>query len=329
MYRIKLMILWGLLFSIWLCKSLFANSGTETEINGRAEVSSCAKAVFMQPTENLQPSTLVETSTETTSSCAAEINIALPYDAESYAVGVVAAEMPVYFPEEALKAQAVAARTYACRKYLQSKNADFYSIGQAYLTVDELKARWGTDFDKNYDKICKAVAATADEILIYNNEPILAVFCSASGGKTESSANVWGEDMPYLRSADSSYDAQAPVYRQEKRFSVQEVSSALGEDANSGINITKRSEAGYVLTLKAGKKNFSGDDIRRILGLRSSDFDVKREGDEIVFTSYGYGHGVGMSQYGACYMAENGSSYTDILYHYYSGAELGRIKTNK
>ncbi|MBQ9518853.1 MAG: SpoIID/LytB domain-containing protein, partial [Firmicutes bacterium] len=278
MYRIKLMILWGLLFSIWLCKSLFAGSYTETREN--TENSVCARAVFAEYTTEVPKTVKTETETETTTDAAPVLSIALPYDAESYAAGVVAAEMPVYFPAEALKAQAVAARTYACREYIKNNNTDFAAMGQAYLSKDKLKARWGADFERNYAKILSAVNETAGEILIYNNEPILAAFCSASGGMTESSANVWGGGLPYLQSVKSPYDIQAPVYMQEKRVPDSELIAVLG---TADIKIAKRSEAGYVISLKAGGKNFSGDDIRRMFGLNSTDFEVKHENGETVF----------------------------------------------
>ncbi|MBQ6555841.1 MAG: stage II sporulation protein D [Firmicutes bacterium] len=324
MYRIKLMILWGLLFSIWLCKSLFLSSYAEESRTV------CAEAFFTEYTfftETEQTST--EIPAEMTSYEALETpvsGISLPYDAESYAAGVVAAEMPVYFPAEALKAQAVAARTYACREYIQCGNTDFHAMGQAYLSKDELKARWGADFEKNYAKILSAVNETAGEILIYDSEPILAAFCSASGGKTESSADAWGGELPYLQSVESPYDINAPVYLQEKRISDTSLAAVLGISTAEDIKVTKRSAAGYVQNLEAGGKQFSGDEIRRLLKLNSNDFEVRRENGETVFTVYGYGHGVGMSQYGAMYMAENGSSYRDILYHYYTGAEIGKIK---
>lgn len=313
MARIRLMTVWGLLISVWVCKSLFAGDAVSTAAVGETAVSlsetAAAETVSEQPTE------------ETTA--AAYTGKSVPREIEDYVIGVVAAEMPVYFPSEALKAQAVAARTYACREYFADENTDLRSLGQAYLSAAELRGLWGADFDKNYAKIKQAVEDTRGELILYDNEPILAAFCSASGGMTENSENVWGSPLPYLRSVDSREDSRAPVYMQTISIGRDRLAALLGVRDVSDIRVTKRSPAGYALEVSAGGRVFEGSGVRQLLGLRSADMDISVQNDSVAFTSYGYGHGVGMSQYGACYMAEDGYGYRDILLHYYTDVYIG------
>ncbi len=255
---------------------------------------------------------------------------------EDYIKGVVAAEMPALFSEEALKAQAVAARTYACKKINTSNGKidpkEPYNIGQAYMTMDELKQKWGDKFNEYYAKISNAVDSTKGEILVYKDEPIEAVFHSTSAGITESSENVWSVGLPYLVSVDSKQDTEAPDYISEKTISTKEIIAKLQSKYNDLVltseklakqmQIIERTKAGYVKNIQIGNHIFSGKEIRELFGLRSSDFSITQNGDNITFTTKGYGHGAGMSQYGANFMAEEGSTYEDILKHYYVGVEI-------
>lgn len=256
---------------------------------------------------------------------------------EEYIKGVVGAEMPALFPEEALKAQAVAARTYAVRKMEESKaagNTDEvpYEIGQAYMTKEELKERWGTKFNEYYKKVSDAVDATKDEIMVYENEPILAVFHSTSAGQTENAENVWQEEIPYLKSVDSIQDEKAPDFQTETSIPAKTVMAKLQAkvpdliltqaDLLSQMQIAERTEAGYIKKIQVGNKMLSGREVREALGLKSSDFTMRKEKENIVFITKGYGHGAGMSQYGASFMAQEGSSYEDILNHYYTGVTI-------
>lgn len=247
---------------------------------------------------------------------------------DDYIKGVVAAEMPVSFPLEALKAQAVASRTYAIRAIENAdKDLEPADIGQAYVDVDGMKNKWGDNFDTYYDKVCEAVDGTNDEIMVYGGEPILAVFHSTSSGETETAGNVWDYDLPYLVSTDSSGDEYAPNYEVSTNFTPEQIIekikakySDFSADASNlfdTIAINKRSEAGYILDITVGNKSFTGKEIREALGLRSADFTVAKSGDTIVITTKGFGHGAGMSQYGAKYMADNGCDYKMILNHYY------------
>jgi len=255
---------------------------------------------------------------------------------EKYIIGVVAAEMPALYNPEALKAQAVASRTYAINFMERVQTSDYSQIGQAYINEIEMREKWGENFDKYYSKIADAVLSTQGEIIIYDGEPIVAVFHAFSGGRTENSADVWKEDLPYLKSVTSEFDATAAGFEQEVRFSGNEFITLLREvfpdlvfdkgDIMDQIKIGEYTEGGYVKTITIGNKIMSGTTLRSILLLRSANFRVYRDMDEIVFVVKGYGHGAGMSQVGADYLGEEGYTYKRILKHYYSGIEFGRIK---
>ncbi len=245
---------------------------------------------------------------------------------EEYVVGVVAAEMPALFPTEALKAQAVAARTYQVRKMQENHSTHvLYDVGQAYADTDAQKKKWGADYEKYAAIVRDAVAQTAGEIMVYDGEPILAAFHAQSCGKTEDSEHVWTQALPYLRSVESSGDATAPDHTALVTYSDTEVWEKLSAYGNLGFPADKltfshiiRSDAGYVLRVTVGKKTFSGQEIRSALGLRSTDFTVTKHGNTFTFTTKGYGHGAGMSQYGAKAFADAGYDYHQILSHYYT-----------
>lgn len=239
---------------------------------------------------------------------------------EAYVEGVVAAEMPVSFPEEALKAQAVAARTYQLRQQQAAGTEEvLYDVGQAYLSQEEQKERWGENYAVYAAKIHRAVQETAGEIMVYDGEPILAAFHAQSAGRTEAAENVWAEALPYLRSVDSSSDADAPQYETEVVFSEKELKKRLG---TADLQILSRTAAGYVSEVQAGEKVLTGREVREALGLRSSSFTIKRTAEGILFTTHGYGHGAGMSQYGAAALAKEGKNYHEILRHYYTDVKF-------
>lgn len=250
----------------------------------------------------------------------------LDSELEEYVAGVVAAEMPAAFPEEALKAQAVAARTYQVRQMQAAgSHAVLYDVGQAYITLEEQKEKWGENYTFYAGKIRSAVRATAGEIMVYDGEPILAAFHAQSGGKTEDAENVWNEAVPYLKSVDSKEDKNAPDNKTTVRFSKEEISGKLGRAAEE-ISILSRTAAGYVDEVQLGDKIFTGREIREALGLRSANFTVEKEGENYIFTVFGYGHGAGMSQYGASFLAEKGMDYHEILQHYYTGIGFEKIE---
>lgn len=238
---------------------------------------------------------------------------------EEYVAGVVAAEMPAAFPEEALKAQAVAARTYQIRQMRAAgSDAVLYQVGQAYLSEAEQKARWGEDYARYAGKIRRAVRATAGEIMVYEGAPILAAFHAQSGGRTEDAENVWNGSVPYLKSVDSHEDKQAPNYETTVTISAQKLASCLGTPKQAEVSVKSRTAAGYVKEVAVGERIFSGREVRERLGLRSANFTIAKKADSYLFTVYGYGHGAGMSQYGAAFLAEQGQSYREILQHYYT-----------
>ena len=257
---------------------------------------------------------------------------------EEYIIGVVAAEMPALFNMEALRAQAVAARTYAINQ-MAANNTDIEGMifggSQAYNTIEEMKRKWGNNFDEYYEKIEIAVLSTATEIIVYNDEPILAVFHAISRGKTETSDNIWSQSLPYLKSVESEMDVNALEYIHDVKIPVKTVAALLQEadstlklyDGNlkEQMQVVSKTEAGYIDTIQVGNVTFSGRQIREILELRSTDFTVKQEGTDMIFTTSGYGHGAGMSQYGANFMAEDGKTYKEILEHYYFDIQFRKI----
>ncbi|GKX28508.1 stage II sporulation protein D [Vallitalea longa] len=251
-----------------------------------------------------------------------------------YLIGVVAAEMPVSFYDEALKAQAVAARTFALKKLEKDSKHIFNNNEQAYITKEKMEESWGSDnFPKNYNKIRSAVVDTNNEVVVYQEDLIEAVFHSTSAGMTQSAKDVWGEEIPYLISVSSSDDVNSPEYSHTQTFTQQEFVSLLNEhiedfqtytnDVFNEIQIISRTSEGYISQIQIGNKILEGEEVRSYLGLESSNFNVDSVDGNIEVSCKGYGHGVGMSQYGANDLAKNGYSYKDILKHYYSNTEIG------
>lgn len=253
------------------------------------------------------------------------------YGLEEYLIGVVAAEMPALYEEEALKAQAVAARTYILNKKKKEipehKGADICSSPahcKAYQKTDALKEKWGDSFDKNLEKIKRAVKETENLIITYDGTPIEAYFFALSNGKTDSSEDIWGGNLPYLKSVDSSFDKEAENFSETKSFTLQDFNSRLDfeENAPLTLSVLEKTKGGRIKTIKINGKIFSGGEIRNIFALSSADFDIKKKGGEIAITTKGRGHGVGMSQFGANSLAKSGKSFSEILLHYYKGCEI-------
>ncbi|EOV9526551.1 stage II sporulation protein D [Bacillus cytotoxicus] len=249
---------------------------------------------------------------------------------EEYVKGVVASEMNASFELEALKAQALAARTFIVQRMLsgaKKQNADVTDTvnDQVYKSKEELKKIWGKDYEKNLKKVEEAVSKTAGQVLTYEGSPITASFFSTSNGRTENAADYWGNDYPYLKSVDSPWDQASPKFTSEQTFTVADFQKRLGvkilENGKVG-NIQERTEGKRVKGVEFQGKVLTGKEVRTKLGLRSSDFTWKQQGNHIVVTTKGYGHGVGMSQYGANGMAKEGKEYTEIVAHYYKGIEI-------
>ena len=257
-----------------------------------------------------------------------------------YLKEVVSAEMPADFEIEALKAQAVAARSYLESRQNayrvsgappEHKGADICTDSthcKAWIPEAKRRELWGKDADKNWDKISKAVEETQGETITYNDEVISAVFHSTSSGKTENSKDVWGGDKPYLVSVDSPGDLESPKYASQNEFTLTDFKRIATEniedvDFNKGIvSDIKRSDAGGITEVTVGGVKIHGTKLRSIYGLRSTNCEINVTGDKVTFDVKGYGHGVGMSQYGANYMAKEGKSYKEILTTYYQGTEV-------
>ena len=258
-----------------------------------------------------------------------------------YLWGVVAAEMPASFQEEALKAQACAARTYTA--LLQGRSAGKHpeadicgdsTCCQAYIQRSAAEARWGLDAREYGEKIDRAVAGTDGLGILYDGKPIQALFFSSAAGRTVDAVEVWGNPVAYLKSVDSPEGEEVPNYRTQVVLGAEEVKSLtlnaypgadLSGDPAGWFGEASRNEGGGVISVPLGGVTLTGGQVRSLFSLRSACFTVAWDGSQFTFDVTGYGHGVGMSQYGANAMAKNGSSFQDILTWYYTGAEVGEL----
>lgn len=252
---------------------------------------------------------------------------------ENYVMGVLSGEMPTTFPMEALKAQAVAARTYVLRKIEYAKNQEYDVVdtvaNQVYYSNDELKERWKTEYNEKMNLIQKAVLETKGEYLTYQGQIVNAFFFSTSTGYTENCEEVFQENLPYLRSVKSDWEKDiSPVFEDSKTFTIQEFYEKLNLDSNSNfsIQVTKTTSTGRVKEIQINGKLFLASDVTKALGLRSSFFEITKNDNQIIVHTKGFGHGVGMSQYGAYGMAKNGSNYQEILKYYYQGVDIKKIE---
>lgn len=250
---------------------------------------------------------------------------------EEYVYGVVSSEMPASFDNNALKAQAVASRTYVIYEMENNKDKDFdvYDSvnSQVYRSCEELKDYWADKYLEYSNKVKKAVLETRGEYLVYEDKAIAALFFSESTGYTENSEEVFSEKLPYLRSVESKWDLDSPNYNSEKKFIKKDFYNMLGISYSDTLNISdiEKTSSGRIKSLKINNTIFSGRDIREKLELRSTFFTFYEDNDNILVKTKGYGHGVGMSQYGANGMAQSGYNYQDILKYYYTGVEIKKI----
>ena len=264
-------------------------------------------------------------------------------DMRSYLLGVVRAEMPASFEEEALKAQAVAARTYVLHKiagggsanHPEADTCDDITCCQAYKSEADAAADWGDQAAEYEAKIRRAVEETDGECVLYEGAPVLAVFHSSSAGTTQDAASVWSAGLPYLTAVETPEgDDTVPGYRSTVRFPAadlrERLQSALpdarldGRASNWFTNIRQQPN-GTVTSLSVGGVEVGGNQLRTILDLRSACFTISFEEEDVVFSVTGYGHGVGMSQYGANVLAAGGMGYREILEWYYTGAQVGLL----
>ncbi|MCD8509307.1 MAG: stage II sporulation protein D [Bacillus sp. (in: Bacteria)] len=251
---------------------------------------------------------------------------------EEYIAGVVAREMDAAYEMEALKAQALTARTYIINLLLSGGDlgipggADVEDTVdyQVYSNEEEMRERWGSDFDWKMARVRQAVYATEAQVITFNGEPITASFFSTSNGYTENSEEYWLNEFAYLRSVESPWDLESPRYAGEASFSVERFEHLLEVSlANGSVgNVLSRTTGGRVAKVEIGGKEFTGREVRSILGLDSSDFTIERIGDVVHIETRGWGHGVGMSQFGAHGMAQEGYTYEEIIKHYYQGVEI-------
>jgi len=252
---------------------------------------------------------------------------------EDYIFGVVAAEMPALYHEEALKAQAVAAYTYACRKRANSGDRDYdittdHTVDQSYNDEQTAREKWGSKADEYIEKIRNAVKETEGYVITYNDNLITAVYHAVSAGKTEDCKNVWGSDVAYLKSVNSEGDKLSANYISQANFTPEEIKEKFSDiteftdDTKKWFSDPVRTKSGTVTEITLCSKTLSGDDIRAALNLRSANFETEFKNGEFIFTVYGYGHGVGMSQNGANFLAEQGFNFKEILTHYYTDCEI-------
>lgn len=262
-----------------------------------------------------------------------------------YICGAVACEMPAIYHEEALKAQAIACYTYAVKarnEQLKNPNPELNgayissdsSVHQGYKTKEELQEKWGDKYDTYYSKIQSAVKAVNKKVITYDDELITPAFHAISSGKTEDACIIWGGEVPYLVSVNSAGDRLSPDYSSTLVLSCEQFSSlvanldgvTLSQDPASWVTQTTVSDAGTVTSITIGDKTFDGATVRKAFSLRSNCFNIEYKNNSFVFSVVGYGHGVGLSQYGADYMSRQGSKYDEILYHYYSGTKIKNLK---
>ena len=261
---------------------------------------------------------------------------------KDYVRGAICAEMSPEFHPEALKAQGVAALTYALYNQKMHRGKDIPALHGADFAADPLnwkgfvtkeiaKDRYGEKFDIYWSKICNAADEASQKIIIYDDAPILAAYHSTSSGITEAAENVWNHSLPYLTPVSSRGDLLAPGYETELTLSVQQFKEialnsisnlTLGSEPNDWIEVLDRSEGGYVTSVRVGNQIIHGKKFRSILQLRSSNFTITCDGKNFYLTVCGYGHGVGLSQYGADFMAMQGSSSDEILCYYFTGAKI-------
>lgn len=255
--------------------------------------------------------------------------IKIPF--EEYIIGVVAGEMPANFNIEALKAQAVASRSYALTKMIQNKNNNYDvtndTSNQVYQDDNTLKNKWKSSYNTNIAKIKEAVLSTRGEYLTYKGEVVNAFFFSTSPGKTENCKEVFGGDLPYLVSVESSWDNASPVFNYNKSYNLKDFYNLLDIPYQEllVVDIIERTSTGRQKLLKINNKEYQSREVVKLLSLKSSFFEIEQKDNQVYISTKGNGHGVGMSQYGAEGMAQEGYKYGEILKHYYRGVEISKM----
>ncbi|MBR1417122.1 MAG: stage II sporulation protein D [Bacilli bacterium] len=239
-----------------------------------------------------------------------------------YLIGVVGCEMPASFNIEALKAQAIASRTFAYN-YLKDNEINISSKAQCFIDDVQMKNKWLDEYNKYYNKIKSVVLSTNNLVIKYDNRIIKSYYYAMSNGKTSNAMPVFNEDLPYLSVVDSSFDENLNNFEVTTSFTYYNFCNLLNINPCS-INISdiKRDDTNRVISLSINNKEYQGTNFRTMLSLRSTDFIIEKKEDEILITTKGYGHGVGMSQYGANYLANQGNTYEEIINYYYKNVSI-------
>lgn len=269
-------------------------------------------------------------------------NVVETLELEDYLINVVAAEMPVEYEEEALKAQATVARTYTLyqiengHKHDNADICDSSTCCQAWISKEKRYEKWGDNQDEKWSKLTNAVYSTAGEVITYDGKPIDAFFHSNSGGTTEIPINVWGgSDFPYLQVVETSGEDEYSQYYSEKEYTKAEIESKMKSaysdfsidwNEENCIEILEYTESSRIKTLKIGNKNISGVEARKIFELKSSNFTYEISESTVKFKVIGYGHGVGLSQTGSNTLAKEGKNYKEIIEHFFKNVEIENIK---
>lgn len=339
--RTKLILMLALLLVLLVVLFLFVR----VLLNGACETKAADAAATQEPIYTPAPTLLDLYAyfdwTETTTDILVYDHRAdklITMNLEEYIVGVVSAEMPVAYDPEALKAQAVASRTYTlysmshggCHTHPEADVCTNSSCCQAFMTHERMQERWGDAYVSNYNRVAEAVMHTAGEVITYKNKLCDALYHAASGGYTEDSENVYANALPYLRGVESPYedpdrkdDVEIGLTEAVALIAAKYPESGVTEDnARTEIEVESTFTSGRVQTLRLGKTKITGKQARSLFDLRSAMFTITWSDDGIVFHTKGYGHGVGLSQNGANGMAKHGSTYEEILHHFYTNVQI-------
>ncbi len=320
----KVLCVLVILFVVMLLMPLFAIEG---KITGE-EIITSVNAIDKNVTEHKEIQTIKVYNKETEKIQTMAVN--------EYLFGVVAAEMPVSYGEEALKAQTVAAYTFMLFRKNENKDKEYditsdYTVDQSFISRQSAKEKWGDNSEANEEKLDKVINEVSGYAITYDSLPILSAYCASTAGKTQNAKDVWGGEYPYLISVNSEWDkldknnaSTVTIDVNELKEKLSSLSEISGEESGWFRDITKNG-AGYVTKLTLCGKEVSGKEIRKALDLKSNAFDITLKDNKFIFSVSGYGHGVGMSQVGAGKMAENSSTYMEILTHYYSGCKIEKI----
>ncbi len=278
--------------------------------------------LYISPT-TITPDTDLPAYNDTTISVRRTTGVVQNIALEDYVAGVVASELGTAFNQEAYKAQALAARTYAVKRNNEGKTISDTDSHQVYKDTTQLRQLWGNDFDRYYGEIKNAVSATSGQVISYQGELIDALYFSTSNGRTDSPEYIWGGKLPYLKSVDSHWDTNSPYFYRTSSFTNSEFATRLGISLNNlYANVISRTDNGSVNSIDISGRILSGNYVKSRLGLHSTDFDINFANGKVTIAQRGWGHSVGLSQYGAHFMGEEGYTYDQIIKHYFQGVDI-------